>query len=66
MKLHVLSDLHLELCGFDPDAAAVHQADVIILAGDIDKGRALPGPEALSPTSLSSTWRVAVAPSVFR
>jgi predicted phosphodiesterase len=54
MKLHVLSDLHLELYGFNPDAAAVRQADVIILAGDIDKGsRALPGPEALSPTSLS-------------
>lgn len=38
MKLRVLSDLHQELCGFGPDAAAVRQADVIILAGDIDKG----------------------------
>lgn len=38
MKLHVLSDLHLELFGFEPDAAAAEQADVIILAGDIHKG----------------------------
>lgn len=59
MKLHVLSDLRPELCGFDPDAA-VRQPDVIILAGILTRGsRALPGPEALSPTSLSSTWRVA-------
>ena len=43
MKLHVLSDLHLELFGFQPDPAAVAAADVIVLAGDIHKGtRAIP------------------------
>lgn len=38
MKLHILSDLHLELFGFNPDAAAVDRADVVVLAGDIHKG----------------------------
>ena len=38
MKLHILSDLHLELFKFDPDPAAVAAADVIVLAGDIHKG----------------------------
>jgi len=35
MKLHILSDLHLEFSAFDPPAT---DADVIVLAGDIDKG----------------------------
>ena len=38
MKLHILSDLHLELFKFDPDPAGVAAADVIVLAGDIHKG----------------------------
>lgn len=38
MKLHILSDLHLELFGFEPDLEAVAAADVIVLAGDIHKG----------------------------
>ena len=38
MKLHILSDLHLELFKFEPDPAAVAAADVIVLAGDIHKG----------------------------
>lgn len=38
MKLHILSDLHLELFGFQPDLAAVAAADVIVLADDIHKG----------------------------
>ena len=35
MKLHVLSDIHLEFAGFNPDAV---NADVILLAGDIGLG----------------------------
>lgn len=35
MKLHILSDLHLEFSAFDPPAT---DADVIVLADDIDKG----------------------------
>lgn len=35
MKLLVYSDLHLEESTFEPDAAAVQAADVIVLAGDI-------------------------------
>lgn len=35
MKLHVLSDLHLEFSAFVPPAV---EADVIVLAGDIGKG----------------------------
>ena len=35
MKLHILSDLHLELTPFEPPATA---ADVVVLAGDIDVG----------------------------
>ena len=43
MKLHILSDLHLELFKFEPDPAAVAAADVIVLAGDIHKGtKAIP------------------------
>lgn len=40
MRIHVLSDLHLE---FSPFAPQVTAADVIILAGDIHvKGRGVP------------------------
>lgn len=35
MKLHILSDLHLEFSTFEPPAT---DADVIVLAGDIGKG----------------------------
>jgi predicted phosphodiesterase len=35
MKLHILSDLHLEFSTFEPPAT---DADIIILAGDIGKG----------------------------
>lgn len=35
MKLHILSDLHLEFSKFEPPATG---ADIIILAGDIGKG----------------------------
>ena len=37
MKLHILSDLHLEFCAFDPPET---DADVVVLAGDIDVGTA--------------------------
>jgi predicted phosphohydrolase len=37
MRLHILSDLHLEFGNFDPTAT---DADVVILAGDIHMGRA--------------------------
>lgn len=40
MKLLILSDLHLEFAGFAPDPAAVAQADVVVLAGDIGVGLA--------------------------
>jgi hypothetical protein len=36
MRLHILSDLHLE---FEPFAPPEVQADAVILAGDIDTGR---------------------------
>lgn len=50
MKLHILSDLHLELFKFDPDPAAVAAADVIVLAGDIHKGiRAIPWARSAFP-----------------
>ena len=35
MKLHILSDIHLEFAGFDPPAT---DADVVVLAGDIGIG----------------------------
>jgi len=35
MKLHILSDLHKEFSQFNPPAT---DADVVVLAGDIDKG----------------------------
>lgn len=35
MKIHILSDLHKELAKYQPQQA---DADVIVLAGDIDKG----------------------------
>ena len=38
MKLHILSDLHLEFARFDPYQAAADEADVIVLAGDIANG----------------------------
>ena len=38
MKLHIVSDLHLEFCICVPDAEAVAAADVIVLAGDIGCG----------------------------
>ncbi len=38
MKLLVLSDLHLEFEPFIPDPQAVAEADVVVLAGDIDVG----------------------------
>ena len=34
MKIHVLSDLHLEFSGFEP---AGHDADVVVIAGDLHK-----------------------------
>ena len=37
MKLHILSDLHLEISGMQPHSAS-NGADVIVLAGDIHKG----------------------------
>lgn len=40
MKLHVLSDLHLEAWDYAPDPVAVKAADVIVLAGDIQPGTA--------------------------
>ena len=36
MKLHILSDLHLGFCGFDPPK---NDADVVVLAGDIARPR---------------------------
>jgi predicted phosphodiesterase len=38
VKLLVLSDLRVEFAPFEPDAAAVAAADVVVLAGDIHKG----------------------------
>ena len=38
MKLHVLSDLHVEFSPFTPDPDTVKAADVIVLAGDIYLG----------------------------
>ena len=38
MKLHVLSDLHVEFSPFAPDPDTVKAADVIVLAGDIYLG----------------------------
>lgn len=38
MKIHLLSDLHLECSPFPFDEEAVAQADVIVLAGDICEG----------------------------
>ena len=37
MKLLVLSDLHVEFAGFEPDVKATKTADVVVLAGDIHK-----------------------------
>lgn len=38
VKILVLSDLHLECLGFEPEEDAVRAADVIVLAGDIHQG----------------------------
>lgn len=38
MKLHILSDLHLEFAEFEPDFETADAADVIVLAGDIHQG----------------------------
>ena len=38
MKIHLLSDLHLEFAAYEPDKAAVEECDVVVLAGDIDRG----------------------------
>ena len=38
MKLLLLSDLHLEFAPFTPDPQAIDEADVVVLAGDIDLG----------------------------
>ncbi|TWO63120.1 hypothetical protein FN976_28600 [Caenimonas sedimenti] len=38
MNLLILSDLHVEFAPFVPNPAAVQQANVVILAGDIHKG----------------------------
>lgn len=40
MKIHILSDLHNEFLGYQPDASV--QADVVVLAGDIDLGVSCP------------------------
>ena len=37
MKIHILSDLHLEVLGIDPDIESV-DSDVVVLAGDIHEG----------------------------
>lgn len=38
VKILVLSDLHLEFLGFEPEEDAVRAADVVVLAGDIHQG----------------------------
>lgn len=38
MKIHFLSDLHLEFADYLPDPEAVAACDVVVLAGDIDTG----------------------------
>lgn len=38
MKLHLLSDLHLEFASYEADTGALAAADVIVLAGDIHVG----------------------------
>lgn len=38
MKLHILSDLHIEFASYEPDRETVEEADVIVLAGDINNG----------------------------
>jgi len=36
VKIHLLSDLHLEFSPYIPDAQAVEHCDLVVLAGDID------------------------------
>lgn len=38
LKIHLLSDIHIEFAPFDPSAEAITLCDVVVLAGDIDKG----------------------------
>ena len=38
MRLHILSDIHLEFGSFEPSGLIEARADVIILAGDIGLG----------------------------
>lgn len=38
MKIHILSDLHNEFVPYQPNPDAVANANVIVLAGDIDEG----------------------------
>lgn len=38
MKIHILSDLHVEFSAFMPDSDTAKAADVVILAGDIHLG----------------------------
>jgi len=38
MRIHLLSDLHNEFEQFKPDSTTVNSCDVVVLAGDIDKG----------------------------
>ena len=42
MKLYVLSDLHAESAAFLADPAALEEADVVVLAGDIHCGEYTP------------------------
>jgi predicted phosphodiesterase len=54
MKLHILSDIHLEFAAFDPPAT---DADVVILAGDIGVG-----PMAVEWAALSFSQPVVYVP----
>lgn len=38
MKIYLLSDIHIEFAPFEPSAEAIRLCDVVVLAGDIDKG----------------------------
>ena len=64
MKLYVLSDLHAESAAFLADPAALEEADVVVLAGDIHCGEYTPfwarktfgdKPSFWSPVTTSST-----------
>lgn len=49
MRLLIYSDLHLESHPFTPPSAAVEQADVVILAGDIKEGGGLSSARTMFP-----------------